>query len=158
MRPLSGAVMVGTGNFTILDNIQPTTGNFLQSVAIGHYQPSTALQLAFSWHDESQGIRMLTVQPDPIQQQWRWRQISPLSQGEAYSPAATWIKMAISISCSAPNGCAMRAPVATKPGRHIRFSLSSWLIAIRSPILTMISGLMRSSVLERQHARQIGLV
>jgi len=73
----------GVGNFTILNNIDPVAGNFLQGVAVGHYQPSNALQIAFSWHDEGAGIQMLTVPTNPSQQDWQWRQISANSQGEA---------------------------------------------------------------------------
>lgn len=73
----------GAGNFTILNNIQPADGNFLQGVAVDRYQPSTALQVALSWHDESKGVQMLTVPNDPVQQTWGWRKISTVGQGEA---------------------------------------------------------------------------
>ncbi len=73
----------GAGNFTIFNNIAATGGNFLQGAAIANFQPSKALQIAFSWHDESVGVKMLTVPADLTHQTWQWRQISTVSQGEA---------------------------------------------------------------------------
>ncbi len=75
----------GGGQFTILDNIQPGDGDFLQGVAVERFQAGRPLDVALSWHAAGKGIQMLRVPANPLEQIWEWRQISPVSQDEALS-------------------------------------------------------------------------
>lgn len=75
----------GGGQFTILDNIQPGDGDFLQGVAVERFQAGGPLEVALSWHAAGKGIQMLRVPANPLEQAWEWRQISPVSQDEALS-------------------------------------------------------------------------
>lgn len=77
----------GSGNFTVLQNISPGNGDFLQGVATGIFQSGGGEQLALSWHQEGRGIQMLTVPADPSATTWPWAQISTTSQDEALSSA-----------------------------------------------------------------------
>ena len=74
----------GAGNFTILDNIEAGTGDFLQGVASNSFGAATD-EVALSWHRFSTGVEMLTVPSDPANQIWRWRGISPVTQDEDLS-------------------------------------------------------------------------
>ncbi|MCL7412872.1 MAG: VCBS repeat-containing protein [ANME-2 cluster archaeon] len=75
----------GSGNFTILNNIEPGDGDFLQGVAVGNFQNGGPVEIALSWHDEGKSIQMLTLPPDPSHDMWSLRQISTISQAEALS-------------------------------------------------------------------------
>jgi hypothetical protein len=75
----------GSGNFTILNNIEPGDGDFLQGVAVGNFHSSSSVEIALSWHEEEKGIQMLTVPLDPSNDIWSLRQISTISQDEALS-------------------------------------------------------------------------
>ena len=75
----------GTGNFTILNNIEPGDGNFLQGVAVARFQNGGPLEAALSWHDETKGVQMLTVPANASTDMWTWRLISATSLGEALS-------------------------------------------------------------------------
>ncbi len=74
----------GSGNFTILDNIQNADGDFLQGVtiaALGNDRPEVAL----SWHRADKGIQSLTIPADPSNQPWPWQTLSSTSQDEEIS-------------------------------------------------------------------------
>jgi hypothetical protein len=75
----------GSGNFVILDNIEPGEGDFLQGAAVAHFQSGGPLEVALSWHEDGKGIQMLTVPKDPSGDTWSWRQISGISQDEDLS-------------------------------------------------------------------------
>jgi hypothetical protein len=74
----------GQGNFTILDNIDPGDGDFLQGVAVERFDGEN-LSVALSWHEAGKGVQRLNVPADPSNQQWTWEQISQVSQDEALS-------------------------------------------------------------------------
>ncbi|MEK9136210.1 MAG: VCBS repeat-containing protein, partial [Bacteroidota bacterium] len=72
----------GSGNFTILTNIQSGQGPFIQGVAIAKFAVGRPLEVALSWQDAVGGSQMLTVPSDPSTGTWTWRQFSTTSQGE----------------------------------------------------------------------------
>jgi hypothetical protein len=74
----------GNGTFTILDNIPPGNGDFLQGVAAAQYQSAGQHEIALSWHIGQQ-VQMLTVPADPSTDTWTIRNISSSSQEEALS-------------------------------------------------------------------------
>ena len=41
----------GSGNFEILNNIEPGDGDFLQGVAVGNFKKGGPVEIALSWHD-----------------------------------------------------------------------------------------------------------
>jgi len=73
----------GVGSFTILENIESGNGNFMQGVAVEHFQGGNSIEVALSWHDESIGVQRLTVPTNPSTDMWSLSQISETSQGEA---------------------------------------------------------------------------
>jgi len=73
----------GKGRFTILDNIEPAKGDFLQGVAIS--QSSSGTDIALSWHVSGKGVQLLTAPFNPTQGQWRWSLLHPFAQDEALS-------------------------------------------------------------------------
>ncbi|MCD4810007.1 MAG: VCBS repeat-containing protein [Methanosarcinales archaeon] len=75
----------GSGNFTIINNIEPGDGDFLQGVAVGNFHSGGPVEIALSWHEEGKGIQMLTVPSDPSNDMWSLRRISTISQDEALS-------------------------------------------------------------------------
>ncbi|MCB0186540.1 MAG: VCBS repeat-containing protein, partial [Caldilineaceae bacterium] len=75
----------GTGRFTILTNIEPAHGRFLQGAAVGRFQGP--LEVALSWNDGAGGLQMLTVPATPATAPWTWRQVTPLSLGEGLDVA-----------------------------------------------------------------------
>jgi hypothetical protein len=74
----------GNGNFTILDNIEPAQGTFLQGTAVDRFQ-NDELAVALSWHDTEVGVQLVTVPDDPVNDTWTWEKISDVSQGEDLS-------------------------------------------------------------------------
>ncbi len=72
----------GDGHFTILENIQPAQGDFLQGVAVHRFTLDGPVEVALSWEDKAAGVQMLTVPVDASNQLWTWRKISETSQGE----------------------------------------------------------------------------
>ncbi|NBC17466.1 MAG: T9SS type A sorting domain-containing protein [Bacteroidetes bacterium] len=75
----------GGGAFTVLDNIEPGNGDFLQGVAIERLTPGEPLTVALSWHEAGVGVQTLTVPPDPSTETWTWQRIASISQDEALS-------------------------------------------------------------------------
>ncbi|HMN29174.1 MAG TPA: VCBS repeat-containing protein, partial [Caldilineaceae bacterium] len=75
----------GNGQFSVLTNIPNGEGDFLQGVAVSHFQPDGPLEVALSWHQRGHGVQMLTAPADPSNDQWSWRMISPAGQNEALS-------------------------------------------------------------------------
>ncbi|CAG1001504.1 Endoglucanase C [Methanosarcinales archaeon] len=75
----------GSGKFTILNNIEPGDGDFLQGVAVGRFQGNSKLEIVLSWHEDGKGIQMLTLPPDPSNDIWSLSRISTTSQDEALS-------------------------------------------------------------------------
>ena len=71
----------GAGRFTIHQNIEDASGDFLQGVAVRHLG-GELLQVALSWHEGGQGLQQLTVPADPTSGTWAWDRISPISQDE----------------------------------------------------------------------------
>lgn len=77
----------GNGRFTILENIEPGQGDFLQGVAVARFQENGPLEVALSWHVAGVGVQMLTVPPDPSRETWTWRRITYHSEDEDLSVA-----------------------------------------------------------------------
>ena len=75
----------GSGNFEILNNIEPGDGDFLQGAAVGNFKKGGPVEIALSWHQDGKGIQMLTPPSNPSIDMWTWRQISTISQDEALS-------------------------------------------------------------------------
>jgi len=75
----------GNGSFTIFTNINSGNGDFLQGVAVEHFQTNGPLQVALSWHAGGMGVQMLTVPADPSSTTWPWQVISSESQDECLS-------------------------------------------------------------------------
>jgi hypothetical protein len=75
----------GTGSFTVLDNIAPGDGNFLQGAAVARFDSSGPLEVAISWQDKRKGTQMITVPADPSGTAWAWRSISAFGEGEDLS-------------------------------------------------------------------------
>ena len=75
----------GQGKFTILNNIEPGNGDFLQGVAVARFRKSGPIEIALSWHEEGKGIQMLTLPSNPSNSKWQLRQISATSQDEGLS-------------------------------------------------------------------------
>lgn len=79
------AVNDGGGNFTILNNIDPGDGDFLQGVVVDRFEDGENWSVGLSWHVEQKGLQVLTVPDFPITEQWSWKKISNVSQDEAIS-------------------------------------------------------------------------
>ncbi|MBK9387786.1 MAG: VCBS repeat-containing protein [Planctomycetes bacterium] len=76
----------GAAGFLIHTNIASAQGDFLQGVHVQRFAgPSSAREVALSWHDPSVGVQMLTVPANPAANTWTWRRIQPLSLGEELS-------------------------------------------------------------------------
>jgi hypothetical protein len=75
----------GSGQFTILDNVQPGNGDFLQGAISGSFAPGTR-QVILSWHNAAP-LQGVTIPTDPTTTQWTTTTISPASQGEDLSAA-----------------------------------------------------------------------
>ncbi len=74
----------GSGNFTILDNIDAGVGDFLQGAAANSFGGATE-EVALSWHKSNKGTQMLSIPADPASQNWAWREISTTTQNEDLS-------------------------------------------------------------------------
>lgn len=75
----------GAGSFRIFDNIAKADGDFLQGIAIAHFQKDEPLAIALSWHQARKGIQMFTVPSNPARTKWKWRTVSTTSQDEQIS-------------------------------------------------------------------------
>ncbi len=75
----------GNGSFTIHTNIAAGLGDFLQGVAVDKFTPGGPTEVMLSWHDETKPLQALTVPAAPLTQQWTWREVSPVSEGEQLS-------------------------------------------------------------------------
>ncbi|MCB0130706.1 MAG: VCBS repeat-containing protein [Caldilineaceae bacterium] len=75
----------GFGHFTILTNVDPGEGDFLQGVALGPFGAAGHTAVALAWHAADNGIQLLEVPEDPATVQWPWRKLSASSQDEALS-------------------------------------------------------------------------
>jgi len=72
----------GAGNFTVLTNLQPGTGDFLQGVdiIIDNGRPAVVL----SWHDDfGNGNQILSVPADPTTETWTVSPLSSFTDNEA---------------------------------------------------------------------------
>ena len=74
----------GDGVFSVLDDIEPGDGDFLQGVAVDRLEGEN-LSIALSWHASGKGIQLLTVPPEPAKQTWPLKRITDVSQDEALS-------------------------------------------------------------------------
>lgn len=83
MRPLSGAAMMGSANFTLFTNIDAADGNFLQGVTLAPLLGNGTQDVILSWHDGSHGLQALTVPADPAAERWTWRKLTDIGKGEA---------------------------------------------------------------------------
>ncbi|MBI3464347.1 MAG: VCBS repeat-containing protein [Planctomycetes bacterium] len=76
----------GSGHFTILNNIEPAVGDFLQGVSVARRSRAGPLEVGLSWHNGTgKGVQMLTVPQSPATDPWRWRRISTEDQEESLS-------------------------------------------------------------------------
>ncbi len=74
----------GSGSFTILNNIDPGVGDFLQGVAAASFGGANQ-EVALSWHRSGRGVQALSIPNDPSNQTWAWREISTSTQQEDLS-------------------------------------------------------------------------
>jgi hypothetical protein len=77
----------GRGNFTVLRNVEPGQGDFLQGAVAARFSSNRPIEVALSWHQANRGVQMLTVPSDPSSGTWTWRRISVTSQDEDLSTA-----------------------------------------------------------------------
>jgi len=84
----------GFGNFIIHSNVPSGTGSFLQGVAVGRFglgsgSSDNALNVALSWHEPlngvPEGIDVLTVPDDPVNDTWVMGTLFTDSENEALS-------------------------------------------------------------------------
>lgn len=76
----------GKGNFTIMDNIAPTEGDFLQGAVVAQFWKGARPQVALSWHKPNvKKVRILSIPDNPVQDTWTWQTISSSSQNEDLS-------------------------------------------------------------------------
>ncbi|WP_374688882.1 FG-GAP-like repeat-containing protein [Promineifilum sp.] len=73
----------GAGEFTMLDNIDAGSGDFLQGAVLGEF--GGARRVMLSWHDHTGGIESLTIPADPSAERWTLAQASPVTLGEELS-------------------------------------------------------------------------
>lgn len=74
----------GEGQFTILDNVDAGSGDFLQGAA--YHAPATGTpKVWLSWHNIGNRIEGLTVPADPSTQQWAQQPETTVSQSEDLS-------------------------------------------------------------------------
>jgi len=73
-----------TGTFTIHQNIDPASGDFLQGVAVVPVGDS-GMAVVLSWHRADEGIQMLSIPANPVSQTWTHSQITSISQREDLS-------------------------------------------------------------------------
>ncbi len=74
----------GSGNFTILNNVQQGNGDFLQGVAVANFQ-SGSTDVILSWHARTSAVQRLTVPGNPASSTWTMGQLPPASQFEDLS-------------------------------------------------------------------------
>ncbi|MBP6016419.1 MAG: VCBS repeat-containing protein [Candidatus Promineofilum sp.] len=74
----------GSGQFTIMNNIQSGTGDFLQGAVYGTFTTGSS-QVLLSWHNIDNRIEGLTVPANPSTQQWPQQSETSLSQSEDLS-------------------------------------------------------------------------
>ena len=83
--PVDGSFVLarndGTGGFDLLRDVATGEGDFLQGVAAGSFDGHK--EVVLSWHEGGNGVQMLRVPDDPMQEEWSWRRISTVSQDEA---------------------------------------------------------------------------
>jgi hypothetical protein len=75
----------GSGSFTIHDNIEEATGDFLQGSVAGSFYSSQDREVILSWHLEGMGIQQLTIPANPATTTWNWSTIHTNSQDEDLS-------------------------------------------------------------------------
>ena len=81
----SWALNDGTGNFTINDNIDAGTGDFLQGIAVLREGTSYPFQVALSWHQEGTALQSLNVPQNTLSSQWTIGELSSVSLSEDLS-------------------------------------------------------------------------
>lgn len=74
----------GGGQFTILNNVDAGTGDFLQGAVYGTFTTGSP-QVMLSWHNLDNRIEGLTVPADPSTQQWTQQPETSVSQSEDLS-------------------------------------------------------------------------
>lgn len=74
----------GSGQFTILDNVDAGTGDFLQGAVYGTFTTGSP-QVLLSWHNIANRIEGLTVPAEPSTQQWAQQPQTSVSQSEDLS-------------------------------------------------------------------------
>jgi hypothetical protein len=75
----------GSGNFSVIENVEAGQGDFLQGVAVGTLEAGGDDVVALSWHSAGVGLEMLSVPADPLNDTWLITGIAPTSQDEALS-------------------------------------------------------------------------
>ena len=75
----------GSGSFSVLSNIEPGVGDFLQGVAVGRFEFGGDLKIALSWHASGNGVQMLSVPSNSLNNPWKLETISTTSEDEALS-------------------------------------------------------------------------
>ena len=63
----------GSGNFTVLDNVQSGEGDFLQGVAVSRFNKEGSIEVALSWHESGKGVQKLTVPDRSSLDIWAWQ-------------------------------------------------------------------------------------
>ena len=71
----------GAGRFTIRQNLDEASGDFLQGIAVARFR-GQELEVLMSWHQAGQEIQRFRVPADPTSGTWAWDRISPISQDE----------------------------------------------------------------------------
>ncbi len=74
----------GSGNFTILNNVQQGNGDFLQGVAVANFQ-SGSTDVILSWHARTSAVQRLSVPGNPSSGTWSMGQLPPASQFDAHT-------------------------------------------------------------------------
>jgi len=77
----------GDGTFTLSETLLKTKGDFLQGVAVARFHQAGQLQVALSWHKQSDRVQMLTLPKQKSNEKapWSWSEISNLSENEDLS-------------------------------------------------------------------------
>lgn len=74
----------GSGQFTVLDNLDAGTGDFLQGAVYGTFTTGSP-QVLLSWHNLDNRIEGLTIPANPSTQQWVQQPETSVSQSEDLS-------------------------------------------------------------------------
>ncbi len=72
----------GSGTFTIFDNIERATGDFVQGAAFGLFGSNSSPLLLVSWHAGGDGVQTYAIPEDPTAGRWLTGKASSESQEE----------------------------------------------------------------------------